>query len=82
MSRYQGNEQRAGQRDVEMEKRLLDDIVGAGSELVTFTIRQDFIQAKTCYEETIKNCGLNSPEALEKKARLDDVISRLHPMDR
>ena len=60
MSRYQGNEHKAGPRDVEM---------------------QDFIQAEICYEETITDYGPNSPEALEKKARLDDVISRLHPMD-
>ena len=81
MSRYQGNEHKAGPLDVEMEKHLLDDIVGAGSDPVTFTIYQDFIQAKMCHDETIKKYGADSPEALEKKARLDDVKSRLHLMD-
>lgn len=76
MSRYQGNEQKTGPRDVEMEERLLDDIVGAGSEPVTFTILQDVIQASICHGETITKYGPDSPEALEKKAVLKDVISR------
>ena len=82
MSSHQGNAREAGPRADRMEERLLDDIVGAGSEPISFTTYQDRIDASTRYKDAIDQFGPDSPQARDTKARLDDVTSRLHPMDR
>jgi hypothetical protein len=82
MSSDQGNAQKAGPQAVEMEGRLLDDIVGAGSEPISFTTYQDRIDASTRHKDAIDQFGPDSPQARDTRARLDDVTSRLHPMDR
>lgn len=82
MSSHQGNAPKAGSQAVGMEEGLLDDMVGAGSEPVRFTTYQDRINASTLYKDAIDQFGADSPQARDTKARLDDVTSRLHPMDR
>ena len=82
MSSHQGNAPKAGSQAVEMKGGLLDDIVGAGSEPISFTTYQDTIDASTRHKDAIDQFGLDSPQARDTKARLDDVTSRLHPMDR
>ena len=82
MSSHQANEQKTHPHGVEIEPHLLDEVVGAASEQVTFTTYQDRINASTGYKDAIDQFGLDSPQAREKKAHLDNVISRLHPMDR
>ena len=82
MSSHQCNEQKAVPQGVEMEDRLLADIVGAESVPVGFTIYQDQLQAENDYRAKIVEYGADSSEARAAKAKLDDVISRLHPIDR
>jgi len=82
MSSHQGNVPKTDPQAVEMEGRLLDDIVGAGSEPCSFTTSQDLINASTHYKDEIDKHGLDSPEASIAKARLKDVRSGLHSMDK
>ena len=82
MSSHQSNDQKAVPQGAEMEEHLMEDIVGAGNEPIAFATYQDFTDASTRYKDAIDEFGRNSPEALEKKACLDEVKSRLHPMDR
>ena len=82
MSSLQGNEQKVVPQGIEMEERLLDDIVGAESLPVGFTIYQDRVQAAIYHKDAIALFGPDSSQARDAKAKLDDVISRLHPMDR
>jgi hypothetical protein len=82
MSSHQGNAQKTDPQAVEIEGRLLDDIVGAGSEPISFTTYQDFINASTHYKDEIDKYGLDSPQASIANARLEEVRSRLHPMDK
>lgn len=81
-SSHQGNEQKDGPQGVEMKKRLLHEIVGAGSVPIGFTIYQDRLQAETHHGDAIDLFGPDSSQARDAKAKLDDVVSRLHPMDR
>lgn len=82
MSSHRVHEQKTHLHGVEIEPHLLDEVVGAASEQVTFTTYQDRIDASTRYKDAISQFGLDSTQARNEKARLDDVISRLHPMDR
>jgi hypothetical protein len=82
MSSHQGNAPKTDPQAVEMEGRLLDDIVGAGSEPCSFTTYQDVIDATTHYKDEIDKHGRTSTEAGIANARLEDVRSRLHPMDK
>lgn len=82
MSTHQGNKEKADPQNVEMQEHSLNDIVGAGSEPVSFATYQDYIDASTSYKDAIDQFGVESPQALEKKARFDDTYSRLYPTDK
>jgi len=82
MSSHQDDAAKTGAQSVEIGGRLLDDIVGAGSEPISFTIYQDRIDASTGLKYAVDQFGSDSPQARAAEARLKDVISRLHPMDR
>jgi hypothetical protein len=82
MSSHQGKDNKAVPQGVEMEDRLLDDIVGAESEPIHFTTKEDFLDASTHYVNECKEHGSDSPEASIANARREEVRSRLHPMDK
>ncbi len=69
-SSHQGNEQKDGPQGVELEKRLLHEIVGAGSVPIGFTIYQGRVQAETHHRDAIDLFDADSSQARDAKTKL------------